>query len=122
MGGLEQTEALAAVDPRAQGLPPGSVVEIPPHRLLEARFEMPARLPAQLAMHFGGVDGVALVMARPVGHERDQRAARLRRRHEPVEDRADVLDHREVRALALAAEIVALARAAPLDEGDQAGR
>src|SRR6202011_1422788 len=76
VGGFEQAEALAAVDPRVQRLPPGAVVQVPLRRLLEAVLEVPGRLPAQFAACLRGVDGVALVMSGPVGHEGDQLAAR----------------------------------------------
>src|SRR5262249_50407517 len=119
VGGFEQAEALAAVNARLQGGPPGAIVQIPLHRLREAGLEVAARPPAQLLPRFRRVDGVALVMPRPVGHEGDQLAARPPGRQQAVEDRANMLDHREVGALALAAEVVAFARPAPLGEGDQ---
>jgi hypothetical protein len=51
LGGFEQPEALAAVDSRLQGFPPGTVLKVPLHRLLDARLEMPARLPGEFAAH-----------------------------------------------------------------------
>src|ERR1043166_805692 len=79
---------------------------------------MPPRLPPQLSAHFRGVDGVTPVVAGPVGHEGDQLPARSAGRHQAVESGTDVLDHGEVRALALSAEIVAFARAAAFEEFD----
>src|ERR1700722_2746965 len=44
-------------------LPPCLVVEIPSHRLAQARREGFLRLPAQFALGFGCVNGVAAVVA-----------------------------------------------------------
>ena len=51
---------------------PFLVVEVPAHRLLDTFFELQARLPAQLLLELGGVDGVAGVVAQAVRHVGDQ--------------------------------------------------
>src|SRR5690606_39081206 len=47
---------------------PFGVAQIPLHRLADAGVEGFCRLPAQLALQLAGIDGVAAVMSRAVGH------------------------------------------------------
>ncbi len=92
------------------------------HGLLEAGLEVTAWLPAQLMARFRSVDGVAPIVPRPVGYERDQLAARSPGRPHAVEGRANIFHHRQIGALTVAAEIVALTRPPSVDEGDQTFR
>src|SRR5205823_14344648 len=67
-----QTEPLAAIGPAHHALPPAAMVEVPAHGGAEAVVEIVPGPPAQLAPDLRGVDGVALVVPRPVGDEFDQ--------------------------------------------------
>jgi hypothetical protein len=58
------------------------------YRLLDAGLERFAGTPAEFAFQLAGIDGVALVVAGPVGHERNQLLAARRRRPQPVQDAA----------------------------------
>src|SRR5262249_23740244 len=53
-------------------LPPRLVVEIPPDGRLEIGFERRARAPAELRLRLRAVDGVAMIVAGPIGDELDQ--------------------------------------------------
>ena len=73
-------EAVILVDPGLVGAaghlaPPVFMVEIPLHGPAEAVVEIDAAPVAEFAGEFAGVDGVAVVVAGPVGDEADQRAA-----------------------------------------------
>lgn len=46
---------------------PPLIVQIPADGLLKAFFELQGRFPTEFALEFGGVDGVALIVARAVG-------------------------------------------------------
>ena len=51
---------------------PVLVVEVPPHGLLDALLKLERRLPAELALQLGAVDGVAGVVAQAVSHIGDK--------------------------------------------------
>ena len=73
-------EAVVLVDPRLVGAaghvaPPGFLVEVPMDGLAESRLETHAASAAEFGREFCGVDRITVVMARPVGHEIDKRAA-----------------------------------------------
>src|SRR5437016_4869009 len=70
---FEQAEALAGTT-APHLFPPDAIVEIPTDGAVEPGRERFAGLPSDLASHLGGVDGVATIMARPIGDERDERA------------------------------------------------
>src|SRR5262245_6249470 len=76
VGSALEPEPLAAIGAAHDALPPGAVVEIPAHGVAQALLERTPRPPAELARDLGGIDGVALVVARPVGHELDQLGVR----------------------------------------------
>src|SRR6266478_6524461 len=67
-----QPESLATVGAAHDALPPAPVVEVPAHGLMQAVVEIVPRPPAELVLDLAGVDGVARIMARPVGDELDQ--------------------------------------------------
>ncbi len=114
-----EPEPLARIDALAQRLPPPFIVEVPGHGAADAGGEVLAGAPAELVLELGGVDGVALVVARPVGHEGDQLAPGPRRGPQLVEHVADGLDHLEVGALVAAADVVLLAEPARGQDGPQ---
>src|SRR5262249_10902730 len=91
--GFDQAKAMARIDSGAEGFPPGAVVHVPVHGLLESAVERLGSRPAELAFDLVRVDGVAAVMSGTVRHERDQSAPGLRRRHQRVENVADLLNH-----------------------------
>ena len=68
-GSARQPEPFAAIGAAHDALPPAPVVEVPAHGLAQAVLEIVARPPAELALDLAGVDGVAGVVARPVGDE-----------------------------------------------------
>ena len=68
------------------------MVEIPTYGLAQAVLEAVARPPAELGRDLGSVDGVACVVARPVGDEIDQLGAWTIAWHETVENFANLLD------------------------------
>src|SRR5215470_12692673 len=66
-------EPLAPVAAGLHGFAPGTVGEIPCHGGTDAALEVVARPPTELAAHVAGVDRVAPIVARTVGHEGLQR-------------------------------------------------
>jgi len=66
-----QPQALALVSALADRAPPALVVEVPSHGLFQRLLERLLRPPAEFGLCLRAVDGVAAVMARPVGHEAD---------------------------------------------------
>ena len=72
LGLARQADALGFVASIENGLPPSAILKIPAHRLGKAGLERLLRAPAKLALDLGGIDGIAPVVARPVGDERDQ--------------------------------------------------
>ena len=54
------------------GFPPFLVIQIPLNGLLDAVGELGFRQPAQFVVDLGGIDGIAHIMALPVGHIGDQ--------------------------------------------------
>jgi hypothetical protein len=108
------SKSFPAIGSTHDPLPPGAIVEEPAHGVAQAGLERMARLPAELAPDLGGIDRIARVVARPVGNEFDEpfvRPVRALRQH-LVEQRADRAHHLDVSALAVAADIVGLARSA----------
>src|SRR6516225_3046896 len=69
---LKRSETFASIDVVAQRFPPPFVFHVPAHGLLYAGFESFVGMPTKLGFELGGIDGVALVMARTIGHETDQ--------------------------------------------------
>ena len=63
----EHAQAFAGIDLVAQRPPPPFVVEVPANGLFDAGVEILLRPPAELLLELGRVDGVAEVVARPVG-------------------------------------------------------
>src|SRR5206468_3266942 len=88
-------------------LPPPLVVAVPAHRLLDALVEADRGLPTQGLEPLGG-ERVAAVVAGTVGDELDQRLIAVRQRE-------DALDDLDVRELFGTADVVDLARLAPLE-------
>src|SRR5579864_4060449 len=104
-------EPLAAVDAGADSLPPSGIFEIPAHCFGEAGFESLLRRPTEFVSELRGVDGVAPIMARPVGDKGDEGGARLAfcARRRVIEQPADRLDNFDIGPFAGAADIVAFA-------------
>src|SRR5690606_35785691 len=116
-----EPKPLAAITAIADAFPPGAIVDVPVHRLFEPGLEGFLRTPAEFAPDLGRVDGIAQVVAGSVGHEFDQFLVPARR-IDPVEDRADPAHDIDVGPLGIAADIVLLADAAPIeDEMQRAG-
>src|SRR5580698_1461113 len=92
----DHAETLARVDFVPERAPPPLVVEIPAHRLLDPALEGFISTPAKLALELGGVDRIADIVARPVGHESDERFVRTRHRPKLVEDCANAPHHIDV--------------------------
>src|ERR1044071_8032742 len=103
-----------AVVAGADRFPPPAVVAVPAHRPLEPVGEPPLRLPAERPRLLGA-EGVATVVAGPVGDVFDQRLVGAR-----VFD--DPLDDLEVRRLVRAADVVDLAGLAALEHGPDPAR
>ena len=89
-------------------LPPVPVIQIPPDGLLDAVGELGLRQPAQLVVNFGGVDGIAHVVALAV-RDVDDEALRL------AQLLTDELYNVDVPHLVVAAHVVHLAHAALAD-------
>ena len=51
---------------------PPLIVQVPADGFLKAFFELEGRFPAEFALEFGGVDGVALIVAGTVGDKGDK--------------------------------------------------
>ena len=93
-------------------LPPGAVVEVPLHGEREADLEGVLRRPAELGVELRAIDGVAEIVAGPIGDEGDELAVRRppvrgASRSIEVADRGHDID---VAALGIAADVVGLAR------------
>src|SRR5215471_571341 len=98
-------------------LPPGAVVEIPAHCLLEPGLEGLRGMPTELLLDLRSVNGVPSVMSRTVRYEGDQAAPRRTRRSlHPVEQIADRCHDMNVGSFITAAYIVGLADAAAFDD------
>src|SRR5574342_1071964 len=104
----------AAVLAGEDALPPPAVLPVPRHRGAEPVLERTAGRPAQLTPRLRRVDGVAPVVAGPVGDEPHQRS----RLAEEVEDAVDDV---QVLPLVRPAQVVALAGLAPLQGRAEAG-
>ena len=93
--------------------------QIPAHRLGQAVGQGVAGRPAQLAMQFCGIDGIAEIMAGTVGDEGDQIARRAGAGVLPVQLGAQALDQFKIAALGIAADIVDFTDTAALENGQQ---
>src|ERR1700759_58854 len=107
----DHAETLAGIDFVPERAPPPLVVDIPAHRFLDPALERLLRAPAKLALEFGRVDGVALVVAGPVGDKGDERLVRARTRAKVIKNRADASHDVNVAAFVAAADIVFFADA-----------
>src|ERR1700761_989767 len=85
----DHAETLAGVDFVPERTPPPLVVEIPAHRFLDPALERLLRAPAKLALKFGGIDRVALIVPGPVGDKSNERLVRVSPRTKIIKDRAD---------------------------------
>ena len=102
---------------------PVLVVEVPADGLLDALLELERRLPAQLALQLGGIDGVAHVVAGAVRDIGDQiHVGALGTAQHPVHRVDQHLDDVDVLPLVEAADVVGVAHLALVeDEVDGAG-
>src|SRR5262249_9160198 len=107
-----QTQPLAPVNARGRALDPARIVQIPLDRGPQPASQVPLGPPVELAPRLGRVDRIAAVVPWPVLDEGHQRRARPAGRvaAQLVDDRAQRADHLQVGALAVAADIVGLAR------------
>src|SRR5947207_4003430 len=104
-------ETRSLVTHRPDRLPPPAVVDIPGDGLAQARLEAFARPPAELAADLSRIHRIALVMAWAVVDKGDEACVRpvRRPRSQLVEQIADRGHDLQIGALAIAADIVALA-------------
>src|SRR5262245_3859558 len=119
-----EAAALSVVGVGLDGLAPDPVLEIPADGLRDARLEAVRRAPAQLAADLAGIDGVAPIVARPVGHELLERVVPgdgaageggvIRGWHLGLQRGAEAVHHLAIGALAPAADVVPLPHAAAL--------
>src|SRR5262249_47287831 len=88
---------------------------------LKALLERMFRRPAEFAVELGKVDGIAKIMSRTIGHERDQLAMRrpCRALPEAIHDLADRANDVNVAAFCTAADVVALAKTTLLEHSYQ---
>src|SRR5512143_582673 len=100
-----------AVLPGHHPPPPAFVLPVPPDRVADPLLERHGRCPAQLPPDLRAVDGVAAVVRRPVGDERDQ----LLPLSQLPQDQAHDID---VAPLAAAPDVVHFARNARLHHAD----
>src|SRR5260221_8434462 len=132
-------EPVILVDPRlvsAAGhvAPPIFLVEVPANGLAQSGLEPDAASIAEFGREFRGVYRITVIVARPVGHVGDERAAARpgRRRtgwkalgeafiggERAVDRVADQPDHVEGVAFVAAAQIVGFPDATPLDHAHQ---
>jgi len=75
---LGQTTALGWVG-FYEWKPPLLVVEIPARGVSKAQLEVHGGMPIKLRCDLGLVDAIAQIVTRPIGHERNQRPARVAR-------------------------------------------
>ena len=100
---------------RLRGAPPGLVRHVPRDRLAQALGEVRVLgLPAELAAELGRVDGVAAVVAGAVAHPVE--VVRV-----PAHGLEDHAQHRDVAPLAVRADEVGLAHAAPREDVPHGG-
>src|SRR5712691_7154941 len=120
-GSAAGAEPGAAVAFRPDRFPPPAVVEIPRDGLAQAGLETLARLPAELAAELCRIHRIAPVVAGPVGDKADEARVRPMGRgwRELVEEAADLGHDLEVGALAVTADVVALARPPANEDGMQ---
>src|SRR5690606_19117765 len=91
--------------------PPRIIGEIPIDGRGEGVLKAPARPPADLALDFRRIDGIAEIVTRTIFHEADRFAIRTAvfARRPPIEVIANGRHHGEIAALIAASDIVALA-------------
>src|SRR3569832_926729 len=106
-----EPQPLTAITAVQHALPPLTVIQIPLHRLAQARFEALLRPPAELAFDLARVDGVTLVVAGPVRDEGDElrMGPVCRLRQQFVEQRAKRLNLLLNGALVVPPDVVGLA-------------
>ena len=90
-------------------------LQIPVHGLGDAGFERFQRSPAEFLGPSCGVNGVAPVVAGPVGDETDQPFVRRVFRAALIQQRANLFDNVDIRPFIAAADVVGLAQPAPAD-------
>src|SRR5690242_2543742 len=112
------------VSARPDILPPPAVLQIPSDGPAQTAVESLARRPAKFAPDLGDVHRVAPVMTRPVCNECDKLSVRpmCRARQHFVEQPADPGYDIEVGPLGVAANIVALAYPALVEDREQGAR
>ena len=102
-----ETQPPAVIAALHGALPPMGILEIPVHRGLEPALEGRARAPSRAHAGHGRIDGIAQIVAGPVGDEADQALARAGAvGPAAIEDGADRAHHLEIAALRPAAEII----------------
>src|SRR3981081_422449 len=110
----DKSKALAAVNVAAKWFPPGAVFQVPANRVRQPAGKASFRLPAEFAMHFVGIDGVAPIVAGPIRYEFDEGPPPALGGDELVKGVADLLDHCGVRALPISPEVALFSRPALL--------
>ncbi len=108
---LTASQAFEAVLAVEDFLPPGFVVEVPLDGLAEAGGVVVGGGPAQVVFYFGGVDGVAEVVAGAVGDEGDLVGVGFAfgAGAEFVEEGAEEADEIDVAEFVVAADVVGFA-------------
>src|SRR6185437_17010773 len=94
---------------------PVAMLHVPAHGPLEPGIERLARRPAEIAPDPRRIDRVAPVVAGPVRHVCDERAVAAVARPRLLECIAEGMDHVDVAALGVAADVVGLAGLAALE-------
>src|SRR3954447_23498351 len=86
-----QPETLAIVAAGLHALAPVQMIEVPAHRLAQARLELVARRPPELPADLRRVDRVAAVVPGTIRHERLQTLVARTIRPELVQHRAQAV-------------------------------
>src|ERR1043165_6231411 len=106
-----QPQALSLVAARPDVLQPVHVLEVPPDRADDARFEGFLRSPAQLGGHATGIDRITQIVPGPVGDEGDQALVCPRWiRADAIQGPADQLDDVQVAPFIVAADTIGATR------------
>ena len=95
------------------------MVDVPAHGGLQALGQRARRPPADLRAHLRGIDGIAVVVSRPVRHVLHQRAARLVARDGAIDQIADDLRDIQVAPLFLRADQVLVAHGSEGQHAEQ---
>src|SRR5690348_11700245 len=103
-----QTQPFHAIAAIKDTLHPRLMVEVPVDRAGNTGFEIDRRAPAEFALQFGRIDGVAAIVAGSVLHELDQAFALATIRQRPllIEQSTDGFHHLDVFPLGVAADVV----------------